>query len=89
MPCPLFAIAAALLAGLAIAIFACIGCSSNNPPEPEQPQAIRRKGQESGYENTTTVPRPPAPPQRSASHAILPRRGPLHHAHVGAANRQA
>ena len=31
----------------------CIGCSSKNPPEPEQPHVIRWKGQNSGYQGTT------------------------------------
>ncbi len=39
-----------LLAGFS----ACIGCSSKNP-EPEKPRVIHWRGQDGGYEDTTTV----------------------------------
>ena len=37
---------------------ACVGCSSKAPPPaPAQPRQVHWKGQDSGYEDTTTVQR--------------------------------
>ena len=47
-------LAVKLLLKLGSGLAACIGCSSKNPPEPEQPGAIRWKGQVTGYESTST-----------------------------------
>ena len=44
-----------ILVKLGTCLTACIGCSSKNRPGPEQPRAIHWKGQDSGYEDTTTV----------------------------------
>ena len=41
---------------LCTSLAVCIGCSSKNLPGPEQPRVIHWKGQDSGCEDTTTVP---------------------------------
>jgi hypothetical protein len=48
-------LAVAILVKLGICLAACIGCSSKNVSGPEPPRVIHWKGQNSGYENTTTV----------------------------------
>ena len=47
-------LAVEMLLKLGSCLVACIGCSSNNPPDPQQPRVIRWKGPNTGYENTTT-----------------------------------
>ena len=44
----------ALLAGLS-GFSAFVGCSAKQSPAPEQPRVVHWRGQESGYEDATTV----------------------------------
>ena len=46
-------LAVEILVKLGSCLAACIGCSSKNPPDPEQPHVIRWKGQLTGYQDTT------------------------------------
>ena len=44
-----------ILVKLGACLAALTGCSSKNPPEPEKPHTIHWKGQDSGYEDATTI----------------------------------
>ena len=50
----LAALSVKLLTAFAAVLSACIGCSSKNPPDAEQPHVIHWHGPSTGYEDTTT-----------------------------------